>query len=104
MTDQADEISAASQEEIAHAGEHTIDQKSGGSEQAVQPESTPAGGSTSGGEPPPSLGVLFVHGLGQQKRGETVPWAGAPLTDWLNSWLHWHARNAKQDGVYVSDT
>ncbi|HKP52320.1 MAG TPA: hypothetical protein VJ183_06675 [Chloroflexia bacterium] len=36
---------------------------------------------------PPRLGVLLVHGIGDQKRGETVPWAGDPLFKWFRSWL-----------------
>lgn len=36
---------------------------------------------------PPSLGVLFVHGLGDEKRGHTLLWAGEPLAQWLQRWL-----------------
>ena len=32
------------------------------------------------------LGVLFVHGIGDQKRGDTLPWAGDPLCNWLSRW------------------
>ncbi|HET6314458.1 MAG TPA: hypothetical protein VFH60_11535, partial [Chloroflexia bacterium] len=34
----------------------------------------------------PSLGVLFVHGIGEQKRGDTLPWAGDALFKWYRLW------------------
>jgi hypothetical protein len=33
------------------------------------------------------LGVLFVHGIGSQERGETVTAWGDALLDWLSAWL-----------------
>ncbi|HVF99987.1 MAG TPA: hypothetical protein VND68_09125, partial [Chloroflexia bacterium] len=34
----------------------------------------------------PNLGVLFVHGIGEQKRGDTLPWAGDALFKWYRLW------------------
>src|SRR5438045_2038073 len=31
------------------------------------------------------LGVLLVHGIGEQKRGETLTEFGTPLVEWLSS-------------------
>ncbi len=48
-----------------------------------------------GGEPSPSVGlkpsvgrhgVLFVHGLGEQPKSDTLLWFGRPLVDWLERW------------------
>jgi hypothetical protein len=33
------------------------------------------------------LGVLFVHGIGRQARGETLSACAAPLIEWLQGWL-----------------
>ncbi|MFE1905117.1 hypothetical protein ACFW96_15850 [Streptomyces gardneri] len=38
-------------------------------------------------EAPPELGVLFVHGIGSQKRGDTLLQCGEPLRLWLKEWL-----------------
>jgi hypothetical protein len=37
--------------------------------------------------PKPSLGVLFVHGIGEQRRGGTVTTFGDPLYRYLCRWL-----------------
>jgi hypothetical protein len=37
-------------------------------------------------EPKPDLGVLFVHGIGQQRRGDTLLAAGEALHEWLSRW------------------
>lgn len=41
-------------------------------------------------EPPPAarhdLGVLFVHGIGAQRRGETLGEFGRPILQWLEEW------------------
>ncbi len=39
--------------------------------------------------PAPSarLGVLFVHGIGDHKEGETLSSFGEPLVDWMGEWL-----------------
>ncbi len=33
------------------------------------------------------IGVLFVHGIGQQHRGETLLSLGEPLCDWIRRWV-----------------
>lgn len=33
-----------------------------------------------------TLGILFVHGIGQQARGETLTGFGEPLIDWIDKW------------------
>jgi len=33
------------------------------------------------------LGVLFVHGIGEQRRGETLTQFGEPLLAWIDTWL-----------------
>lgn len=41
-------------------------------------------------EPPPkpyALGILFVHGMGEQERGDTITQMGDALTEWLRRWL-----------------
>ena len=35
----------------------------------------------------PRLGVLFVHGIGEQNRGDTLLHAGGAVYRWLNRWL-----------------
>jgi hypothetical protein len=54
----------------------------------------------------PKLGVLFVHGLGHQKRGETVPWAGEAVFEWLQRWLCSGPGNEIRANcsVYLADT
>ncbi len=43
--------------------------------------------------PAGSLGILFVHGIGDQPRGETLRQCVEPLIDWLNAWI---ARGVEQ--------
>lgn len=38
-------------------------------------------------EPHGDLGVLFVHGIGQQKQGQTLVEAGDALVSWLRRWI-----------------
>ena len=33
------------------------------------------------------LGILFVHGMGEQERGDTITQMGDALTEWLRRWL-----------------
>src|SRR5881392_986705 len=33
------------------------------------------------------LGILFVHGIGEQPQGQTLWLFGEPMVRWLNSWL-----------------
>src|SRR5262249_45316408 len=35
-----------------------------------------------------NLGILFVHGIGDQPEGNTLLAFGEPLLQWLNRWLH----------------
>lgn len=35
------------------------------------------------------LGVLFVHGIGSQRRGDTLIQCGDAVHDWLRGWLTW---------------
>jgi len=53
----------------------------------------------------PDLGVLFVHGIGQQKKGETLVKFSDPLTGWLARWLtggiHTEAAVAREGTKYV---
>ena len=38
-------------------------------------------------DPPDALGVLLVHGIGTQRRGDMLRQAGDALYDWLRAWL-----------------
>jgi hypothetical protein len=33
-----------------------------------------------------ALGVLFIHGIGEQQRGDTLLRCAEPLADWLQKW------------------
>jgi uncharacterized membrane protein YgdD (TMEM256/DUF423 family) len=46
-----------------------------------------------GEQPKPDLGVLFVHGIGEQKQGETLTSFADALSGWFSSWI--------TDGCYV---
>lgn len=50
--------------------------------------------------PPPqhALGVLLVHGIGEQKQGETLNEFGAPIIKWLDQWLTPDQRNERLKG------
>lgn len=41
---------------------------------------------TSSGDRRPELGVLFVHGMGEQQRGDSLTEAGDALISWLERW------------------
>ena len=45
------------------------------------------------------LGILFVHGIGDQPEGTTLLAFGEPLIQWLNRWLR---REATNPGLGVS--
>lgn len=48
-------------------------------------EAVEAGAST---EPhAPELGILLVHGIGEQKQGETLNEFGTPILKWIDQWL-----------------
>jgi hypothetical protein len=52
----------------------------------------------------PILGVLFVHGIGDQKRGETVPWGGDPLYQWLRRWFRIEESPNPTPNIYLTNT
>jgi hypothetical protein len=56
-------------------------------------------------DPKPELGVLFVHGIGQQRQGETLVKFADPLSRWLARWLtggiHTEAAVGPSDGAHV---
>ena len=52
----------------------------------------------------PRLGVLFVHGIGPARRGETLPWAGEALYKWLASWLKPRGEEHSTPRVYLANT
>src|SRR5262245_4350075 len=55
---------------------------------------------------PIALGVLFVHGIGAQRRGETLAQFGEPLFRWLDEWargirLRWIRHGLSQEAIRV---
>lgn len=48
-------------------------------------------------EPRADLGVLLVHGIGAQKKGETLVAFGEPLVGWLERWLVARRSDARVD-------
>ncbi|MGA7732019.1 MAG: hypothetical protein WCD37_12205, partial [Chloroflexia bacterium] len=54
------------------------------------------------------LGILLIHGVGQQERGETVPYGGEPLHKWLKSWLEGRPKDQPPGklgrSVFIEDT
>src|SRR6266545_5730558 len=62
-----------------HAGHRVADIPGNGMMEATSP---PAGG----GAERPSVGVLFVHGIGVQRRGYTLAEFGGPLVEWFSDW------------------
>ena len=47
------------------------------------------------------LGVLFVHGIGEQQRGDTLTEAGDVLAEWLRRWLD-ATRGGRLDVLHVA--
>jgi len=47
------------------------------------------------------LGVLFVHGIGEQPRGDTLLRFGDPCIAWLERWLEKHDKNKKLSVSHV---
>jgi hypothetical protein len=41
-----------------------------------------------------AVGLLFVHGIGEQSRGDTVISFGEPVVGWLDAWLRGHGRGS----------
>lgn len=37
---------------------------------------------------PSTVGILFVHGIGEQRQGETLVRFGEPLFEWLRAWIN----------------
>ncbi len=67
------------------------------------------GDAGAGDSTPPALGVLLVHGIGYQKRGETLYWAGDPFIEWLKSWCteapNWPRKEKSEEpSVYLTGT
>lgn len=50
------------------------------------------------------LGILFIHGIGEQPQGETLVGFSEPLLSWVSSWLgRKGADGAPQGGLQVHD-
>lgn len=56
-----------------------------------------------GVEKPFNLGVLFVHGIGTQTRGQTLTAFGGPFCRWLQDRCEALEESRKQSGVAVED-
>ncbi len=56
-----------------------------------------------GGTPKPTLGVLFVHGIGEQPEGDTLLAFGDPLLDWLRRWFDRDLPGAPVGRIEVRD-
>ena len=50
------------------------------------------------------LGILFVHGIGEQKKSETLIAFGEPIIHWLNSWIRGADSNSETDPVIIVDS
>jgi hypothetical protein len=57
--------------------------------QAVGAQPAPGGAQGGQGSPPKTyeLGILFIHGMGEQASGDTITQMGDALTEWLRKWL-----------------
>jgi hypothetical protein len=42
------------------------------------------------GKPTHTLGILFVHGIGEQREGDTLTCFGEPLITWIRGWIRGH--------------
>jgi hypothetical protein len=53
---------------------------------------------------PECIGLLFVHGMGEHERGDTLKQFGQPIHTWIDSWLA--ADNLDQRGTHgrLADT
>jgi hypothetical protein len=49
------------------------------------------------------LGVLFVHGIGEQPRGDTLLRFGDPCIVWLDRWLEKHTKKLSVEHVATDD-
>jgi hypothetical protein len=48
---------------------------------------------------PAQIGILLVHGIGDQKPGETIAAFGEPMIDWLSQWLDGIGGDWRNHGV-----
>ena len=46
----------------------------------------------------PELGILFIHGIGEQRVGQTLTDFGEPLCEWLKGWLSNDKRDSASEG------
>jgi hypothetical protein len=46
------------------------------------------------------LGILFIHGIGEQREGETLLQFGEPIIQWIKRWIIGHGQGP-DDGVWV---
>ncbi|MDQ3044267.1 MAG: hypothetical protein M3R06_03815 [Chloroflexota bacterium] len=54
---------------------------------------------------PPDVGVLLVHGMGEQARGDTLLGFGEPLYRWIDGWINQNSYpDARQSNVRLTDT
>jgi hypothetical protein len=51
----------------------------------------------------PTVGVLFVHGIGEQKQGETLLRFGEPLFKWLREWIEQASTVPNGDFVEIGE-
>jgi hypothetical protein len=62
----------------------------------------PQGSGDAGGSGQPGvadLGILLVHGIGEQAQGETLTKFAEPIVDWMRDWLH---RESAQGSLVAS--
>ena len=67
-------------------------------EKTSQTESDEAGVDGEKGKPKNRVGILFVHGIGEQPRGDTLRRFGDPCISWLTRWL-----DRNQGDLHVSE-
>lgn len=70
-------------------------------------ETPPVGARGALADPPPApvrAGVLFVHGIGSQRRGETLTAAGEPLYRWFRDWFRSPSAVRPRASVRLEDT
>ncbi|MCA1705019.1 MAG: hypothetical protein LC808_17860, partial [Actinobacteria bacterium] len=49
----------------------------------------------------PSVGVLFVHGIGEQRRGDALTAGAEPLLAWVDSWAK--GRPAREGSAIIDN-
>jgi hypothetical protein len=65
---------------------------------------TPDDAATAPGAEARRIGVLFVHGMGMQKKGDTLRDFGDPLLTWTGAWLRGHGGSAELHGCTCRET